>query len=227
MLFDLISGGFDSYQLINILLSIPVILFALTIHEFSHGFVAYKFGDPTAKAFGRLTLNPIKHLDPIGALLMLIGGFGWAKPVPINTRYFKNPKWGMAISALAGPVSNFLVSFVSYNIHYLLATKLPWHMMSNTVYNLAFAVTILFALMSTMNLSLAIFNLIPIPPLDGSRVLFVFLPANLYFGVMKYERIIMTVLMAAIIFGGFTSGISIVTGFVLSGFEKIATLVFG
>ena len=227
MLFDLINSGFDKQLLIQLLLSIPVILFALTIHEFSHGFIAYKLGDPTAKAFGRLTLNPIKHLDPIGALLMLIGGFGWAKPVPINTRYFKNAKWGMALSALAGPVSNFVLSFVSYIIYYLLASKLPWHTFSDGVYNLLFAVVMLFAISATMNLSLAIFNFIPIPPLDGSRVLFAFLPGRIYFAVMRYEQIIMGLLMAAIVFGGFSSGISIVTGFVLQGFDKIATLVFG
>ena len=218
---------FNVSSIPEIVISLFAVLLTLTIHEYSHGYAAYKLGDDTAKMYGRLTLNPIKHLDPIGALLMLIGGFGWAKPVPINTRYFKNAKWGMALSALAGPVSNFVLSFVSYIIYYLLASKLPWHTFSDGVYNLLFAVVMLFAISATMNLSLAIFNFIPIPPLDGSRVLFAFLPGRIYFAVMRYEQIIMGLLMAAIVFGGFSSGISIVTGFVLQGFDKIATLVFG
>lgn len=227
MLFDMIRSGFDRDVVIQLLLSIPVILFSLTLHEFSHGFIAYKLGDPTARNFGRLTLNPAKHLDPIGALLMLICGFGWAKPVPINSRYFKNPKWGMALSALAGPVSNLLLAFVSYNIYYLIASKVNPYALSSVAYNAVTVILLFFYIMSMMNVSLAVFNLIPIPPLDGSRILFTFLPQKYYFAIMRYEQIIMMIMMGAIFLGAFSSGISSITGLILSGFRNFAMLVFG
>ena len=107
MLRYLMTGGNDPKQyVIHLLLCIPIILLSLSLHETMHGYVAYKLGDPTAKNLGRLTLNPLKHLDPLGFLCMLLMGFGWANPVPINTRYFKNPRRDMAISAIAGPLSN-------------------------------------------------------------------------------------------------------------------------
>lgn len=227
MLLDLIRSGFNRDIVIQLLLSVPIILFSLTLHEFSHGFVAYKMGDPTARNFGRLTLNPIKHIDPVGAGLMLVFGFGWAKPVPINSRYFKNPKWGMAISAAAGPLSNLLLSFVSYNISYLLATKIDPFRLSYTAYNVVYIVILFFYLAAFMNATLAVFNLIPIPPLDGSRLLFTFLPQRLYFAFMRYEQIIMTILMVGVFFGAFSNVISNVTGFILTGFDKFAQLVFG
>ena len=106
------NGSIQDY-IISTLLTLPIILFSLSFHEMAHGFAAYKMGDPTAKNFGRLTLNPLKHLDPIGALCMLLAGFGWAKPVPINARNFKNPRIGMAISGAAGPISNLLLALIS------------------------------------------------------------------------------------------------------------------
>ena len=110
MLFNILGGGREG--LITALLCLPVILFSLSFHEAAHGYVAYKLGDPTARNLGRLTLNPMKHLDPFGALAMLLIGFGWAKPVPIVARNFKNPRWGMGISAIAGPVSNLILGIV-------------------------------------------------------------------------------------------------------------------
>lgn len=110
-------------ELIDLLLRLPIVIIALVVHECAHGFIAYKLGDPTAKYLGRLTLNPIKHLDPIGALCMLLFRFGWAKPVPINPMYFKNPKVGMALSSLAGPTSNIILSFIG-TFFYVLSVKL-------------------------------------------------------------------------------------------------------
>ena len=170
---------------------LPALLLALTVHETAHGYVANKLGDPTAKDMGRLTLNPLKHLDPIGALMMLFFGFGWARPVPINPRNFRHPKTGMALSALAGPVSNILLAFLGVLVYEVLYLTPIVYSDSGVVYALFMFLTIFIYL----NVSLAIFNLIPVPPLDGSRILLTFLPPKAYFGLMKYERYIVLVLI--------------------------------
>lgn len=194
MLLDLIRSGFSKDMLISVLLSLPCILFALTFHEVSHGYAAYRLGDTTARNFGRLTLNPIKHLDPMGFFCMLLFGFGWAKPVPVNTRNFRNPRKGMAITAAAGPAANFVLGLLSAilcrgidELFTLLLPSLPYAWF----YNFGQACYLLFYVFSILNFSLGLFNLIPIPPFDGSRILFVFLPDKWYFAVMKYERFLM------------------------------------
>lgn len=166
----------------------PPLLFALTFHEFAHGFVAYRLGDPTAKDAGRLTLNPLKHLDPLGTIAFFFIKFGWAKPVPVNPNYFQNPKKDMLWVALAGPVTNLILAVVSAMLTrgiWMLATALPYS---------AAAEAILVPLNSMLiasvwiNLVLCIFNFLPIPPLDGSRILMGLLPNNLALSYMRIER---------------------------------------
>jgi len=175
------------------LMRIPVILIALTVHESAHAWAAYKLGDPTARNFGRITMNPLKHLDPFGALMMLLFGFGWAKPVPINARNFDKPRRGMALSAAAGPLSNLILGFIGVFL-YCVASKLLYPMFAQGNM-LAYVILLFLTVFYMLNISLAIFNLIPIPPLDGSRLMLVLLPDKIYFGIMKYERIIMIVMM--------------------------------
>ena len=171
------------------LLSALAALIVLTVHEYSHGYVAYRLGDPTAKSLGRLSLNPLCHLDPIGVVCMVLFHFGWARPVPINPRYFKKPKRDFALTALAGPLSNLLMAFFTtffYLLTYHFVKDIAFT--SRILFN-AISYTLLFLeLFILINIGIAIFNLIPIPPLDGSRLLNVILPPRIYFGIMRHER---------------------------------------
>lgn len=176
---------FSASYIINKIIMIPIVLIALTFHEFCHGWVSDKLGDPTPRMTGRLSLNPLAHLDPVGAILMILTGFGWAKPVQINARYYKNPKTGMAITAAAGPLSNLVLAFVSmliYTVFVIIYYKTG--MFANSINTIG---SILFLFAQT-NLCFLVFNIIPIPPLDGSRVLGMFLSTNAYFKLQQFER---------------------------------------
>ena len=203
----------------QILLSLPIVLIALSFHELAHGFVAMKLGDNTAKNLGRLTMNPLKHIDIIGFISMVLFHFGWAKPVPIQSRNFRKPRRDMALTGLAGPVSNIILAIIS-----VLLLRLVMLIMGVAMPNeinlcikalflgsfSSISASVPFIIMSIisfmlylgviLNLSLALFNLIPIPPLDGSRIFYVFLPANLYFGIMKYEQYISMAMFLLLMF---------------------------
>ncbi len=171
----------------ELLMTAFCVFLSLSIHEFSHGFAAYKLGDDTAKRMGRLNLSPMSHLDPIGAICLFLFGFGWAKPVPVNPGNFKigKRKSGMVWTSLAGPVSNLLVAFVAVLVLNLLnLIPINGELMGTIISVIA---TMMYILIS-MNIGLAIFNFIPIPPLDGSKILSAILPSRLYFKLMQYER---------------------------------------
>lgn len=181
--------------LIQLLLTIPVLLLSLSLHETAHGLAAYWLGDDTAKSQGRLSANPLHHIDWMGFLCLILVGFGWAKPVSVNMYRFKDPKKGMALSALAGPVMNILLVFVSVFL-WLISWKYGWNQY----------VVLFFYLMVQYNAVLAMFNLLPIPPLDGSKVFFALLPDRYYYQLMQYEQYGMLLLLLLIITGA-TSGI--------------------
>ena len=168
-------------QLLVLIMGAVSSLFCLTIHELSHGFIAYRLGDPTAKLNGRLTLNPIAHVDLVGLFLMLAARVGWAKAVPVDMRNFKNPKRDMALTALAGPMSNFLLAFVA-----LLICSGVYHFAPDHI--VCAYIMLFFSYMAVLSIGLGVFNLIPLPPLDGSKILFSLLPDRIYATILRYER---------------------------------------
>ncbi len=184
MLFNILSGGGSlGEKLLYLLISVIALLPALTFHEWAHGYMAYKLGDSTAKADGRLSLNPLDHLDPLGTLMLLLVGFGWAKPVPVNTRYFKKPRRDFALTSLAGPMMNIIVGFISMLLYVLIFDIC----VANGFFGItAQAITLIFLYSAIYNIGLGLFNLIPLPPLDGSNIIICLLPHNL---AAKYSKI--------------------------------------
>jgi len=169
---------------------IPALL-CITIHELSHGYTAYKLGDRTAKDMGRLTLNPIKHIDPVGLLMMVVMRFGWAKPVPVDMRNFKHPKRYMAITALAGPVSNIILAAIVMMIFGFVFMLLTGFTAGSTIIEILYNTIFI-------SIALAVFNMLPLPPLDGSKVLFSLLPDSIYNKVLRYERFGMIALLVIV-----------------------------
>ena len=212
----------------QLLLNLVAVLVALTVHEYAHGYAAYKLGDNTASSLGRLTLNPIKHLDPFGALCMLFFRFGWAQPVPINPRHFKNPKRDFAITAVAGPLTNIVISFISA-FFLLLCNRLFTVTGSVMLNNMQYYTTLFLYIFHAVNLGLGIFNLIPIPPFDGSRILNAVLPPRLYFKIMRYEQKIYWGVIAWLFLGNYVYTALLTVPFIaanpiLSAIAKIFSL---
>lgn len=193
--------NFDFLKNIDLLLiQAPVILLSLTVHEYFHGWTANKLGDPTAKMRGRLTLNPIAHLDILGTILMFIVGFGWAKPVPIDPRNFKDPKKDTILVAIAGPLSNLAMALAAgLALRYMIPKMVSGEISSEGIYPV---IAIILILTLVYGIALAVFNMIPIPPLDGSRVLYGILPARYAYAYSRFEPYGVLFLFALFIFGG-------------------------
>ncbi len=224
MIYDLIQNGFTIDVVLNLFARIFVMFCILPVHEFAHAFVATKLGDQTARLSGRLTLNPLAHLDLFGALMMIVAGFGYAKPVPVNMNNFnpKKRKSCMALTAIAGPVSNLIMAFL-FSVFYCAIFKFG----NPTDGSLAQAIVMFFLYVAQINVSLAVFNLIPVPPLDGSRILTAILPDKYYYTIMKYERYIVYAVLALVLFGALDTPIAWATNGIMRLFIKGAGLIFG
>ncbi|MBS5164882.1 MAG: site-2 protease family protein [Butyricicoccus pullicaecorum] len=194
--------------LVTLCLLLPAIIICLTVHECAHGWAARALGDRTAQRAGRLTLDPMAHIDPVGFICMLIFGFGWARPVPVNVSGFrmKNRKLGMALVALAGPASNLLLALICYIITLLLGYKMAGDAMFFRT------ITMFFSYIASLSVGLGVFNLIPIPPLDGSRVLNAFVPYSVQVKLERYQSVILLAVIFVVYFGLFD--------FVIMGVER-------
>lgn len=186
-------SALDFGSMLDMVLRLAAVLLCLTVHETCHGLAAYALGDPTARRDHRLSLNPLRHIDWFGLLMMFAAGFGWAKPVPVNPNYFKKPKQGMALTALAGPVSNFLLALLT-----LLAARIFCDVAAYSETNQRILDFLL--MVAVLSIGLGLFNLVPIPPLDGSKVLFAVLPDRAYDWLMRNERYGMLLLFALVFF---------------------------
>lgn len=201
-------------NLLDLFIRLLVLIPSFTIHEMAHGWAAYLLGDRTAKDDGRLSINPVKHIDPLGLLALMIFGFGWAKPVSIDPRQFKQPKFDMAITALAGPMANFILAFISIGLYIFLSDFKISMIILDILIQLAF-----------MNVALGVFNLLPIPPLDGSKVLGTFLPDNLYWDFINLKNGITIVILLS--YTGILSKIITPTiNFIINVFLKVLDKIF-
>ena len=198
-----LAQALDVESMLDALLRVAAVLLCLTVHEVSHGLAAYYLGDPTARSRHRLSLNPLRHIDWFGLAMMLLAGFGWAKPVPVDFRYFKNPKKGMAITALAGPLSNLLLAVFAIAASKVIYLYAPYNQAIDALF------VFLLYILAPLSVGLGLFNLLPIPPLDGSKVLAAFLPDGAYLKWMYYERYGLFLLLALSYFG--------ITGSLISG----------
>ena len=205
------SGGIRGL-LITILLTLPAVVLCLSVHETCHGLAAYALGDRTAANQGRLTLDPLAHIDPMGFLCMLLLGFGWAKPVPVNSSNFKNRRMGMALVAAAGPASNFLMGIIGYLLYFAVATAASGA--SGYLGLFALVISQFFRYVASLSVGLGTFNLIPVYPLDGYRVLDAFLPFKWSIKLQQYQTYLLLAMIALMWFGGTSILIGTVNGWI-------------
>ena len=216
-------------SLIQFLYTLPSILIALTFHEFARGFIADRLGDPTARNLGKLTLNPLKHLDPIGTLCMILFHFGWTRPIPINSRNFKKPRRDMALVAISGPIMNLLLAFVGLLVFRILIATCGVKLITSNP--LAYSNSVLTAALSfvsffvSINASLAIFHLLPIPPLAGSRLLMLALPPRAHMWVAQNERYIALVLLVLLWIRALDKPLGFLINLVLNGMNFLIGLI--
>lgn len=217
---SLLRQGEYFLAVITILSRCFVVFCCLPIHELAHGLMANALGDNTAKNQGRLSLNPLSHLNPIGTIMIFLFGIGYANPVPVNPRNFKNQKSGMALTAFAGPLSNLLMGWVSIWFYFIFRTILPYGTLSD-------AVTYFFLFAAEVNVMLAVFNLFPIPPLDGSKIVAAVLPDKIYYKYMQYERYVMFAVLALLFLGVLDKPIAVLTSVLLNFISIVPALIFG
>lgn len=223
MIFDLFSEGLTVTTIIKLGIRLMIILFFLPVHEYAHGYVACKLGDPTAKNMGRLTLNPVAHVDPFGLLLSIFTGVGFAKAVPVNMRNFRpeHRKRNMALVSIAGPLSNVFLAFMLVLIAYILQA-------TGVAYGSDFGGNLITICMfgASCNTMLAVFNLLPVPPLDGSRILSVVLPDRYYYKIMQYERYIGIAFIVLVLTGSLDGVIGFFSNLLYSGIVSVVSLPF-
>ena len=212
---------FSSYlnsQLIQLLVSVPAVLLCLSVHEACHGYMAYALGDPTAKHAGRLTLDPIRHLDPIGTICLLFFHVGWAKPVPVNPGNFKHPRRDIALVSLAGPVSNFLLALVALFLYY------PLRLAESSI---VMTIALMLYMVAVISIGLGVFNLIPVPPLDGSKILLSFLPRKYEWKFAQYQQYIQFGLLILLVLGVLNTPIRFFVNIIYQGLASIVLAVLG
>ncbi|MDY4442817.1 site-2 protease family protein [Butyricicoccus sp.] len=205
-------------QLIQLLVSVPAVLLCLSVHEACHGYMAYALGDPTAKHAGRLTLDPIRHLDPIGTICLLFFHVGWAKPVPVNPGNFKHPRRDIALVSLAGPVSNFLLALVALFLYY------PLRLAESSI---VMTIALMLYMVAVMSIGLGVFNLIPVPPLDGSKILLSFLPRKYEWKFAQYQQYIQFGLLILLVLGVLNTPIRFFVNIIYQGLASIVLAVLG
>lgn len=219
-IFSLLRSGETSLLIIIVLSRMFVVLCCMPVHEMAHAYAAYKCGDDTAKLKGRLTINPFAHLDLIGTLMILFFGIGYANPVPVNPARLKHPRKDMALISFAGPLANIIMSFIFIFLTYFLMFIAPTN-------NVIYMVASFFSYAAQVNVTLAVFNLIPIPPLDGSKILTAVLPDKIYFKLMRYERYVMIGLFVLLFLGVLNGPITWLSDLLLYIISFIPSLIFG